>query len=250
MSRDVPIRAVSRSLDALKVINRYGRMTLGDIAKEVDVPYVTACRIVQTLVVEGLIVREPSRNHYRPTALVQHLVSGFAHEDDLVRISRPLLLDFTRESGWPVSVSIPIAGDMMMRVSTHASAILLNERCFPGFTQAVASSVPGRLALACGAGTMRSGGHLAEDRNGYGLNPRSTSSIAVPVFVKGGFVAALTMTFTTRHLSVARALPQYLPQLQSTAAAIAHDLARGIGPAAAPAAASVQQSGHQPISLP
>lgn len=246
MGRDVPIRAVSRSFDALKVINRYGRITLGEIAKEVDVPYVTACRIVQTLVVEGLIVREPSRNHYRPTALVRNLVAGFTHEDDLVRISRPLLVDFTRASGWPASVSIAIAGNMMMRVSTHAIAILLNERCFPGFTQAAARSVPGRLALGCSAGTMRVGGHLAEDRNGYGLNPRSTSSIAVPVFVQGDFAAALTMTFVTRHLSAAKAVPQYLPQLQSTAAAIAHDLARRVGPTAAKG----RQSGHQAISLP
>lgn len=235
MSRDVPIRAVSRSLDALKVINRYGRITLGDIAKEVDVPYVTACRIVQTLVVEGLIVREPTRNHYRPTALVQHLVTGFAHEDDLVRAARPHLSAFTGQTGWPVSVSIAIAGEMMIRASTHASAILLNERCFPGFAQAIATSVPGRLAQACTSARLTVHGHVAQERNGFGLNPQATSSIAVPILREGRFAAALTLTVTTRHLPLDKALAQHLPRLHATAAAIARGLARETGPTCAAA---------------
>ena len=235
VTKDVPIRAVSRSLDALKAINRYGRLTLGDIAKEVDVPYVTACRIVQTLVVEGLIVREPARNHYRPTAQVRHLVAGFAHEDDLVRVSRPLLAGFTRETGWPVSIAIPIAGEMMMRASTHASAILLNERCFPGFTQSMKASVPGRLAQAWMGAQMPGNGYHAEECNGFGLQPQDTSSIAVPLFHEGRFTAALTMTFSARDLPLKNALEQHLSRLQIAAALIAKGLAQRAGPASAAA---------------
>ena len=48
-----------------------------DIAKRAKVPYPTACRIVQTLLHEGLIEREPARKHYRPTPLIQSLSNGF-----------------------------------------------------------------------------------------------------------------------------------------------------------------------------
>lgn len=225
MTGIAPIRAVSRSLDALKAINRHGRMTVGDIAKEIDLPYVTACRIVQTLVVEGLIVREPAQNHYRPTAQVRHLVAGFDPEDDLVRAARPVLADFTRATGWPVSVSIPIAGEMMMRAGTHSSAILLNERCFPGFSQPILRSVPGRLMLSTVSSRVRAHDHLAEEGNGYGLAPKATSSVAVPVFGRAHLAeAALTMTFATRDLRLERALELHLPCLREAAAAIGQGL--------------------------
>ena len=49
----------------------------------IGLPYPTAKRIVQTLVVEGPIACEPSRKYYRAAALAQSLSSGFEHEGKL-----------------------------------------------------------------------------------------------------------------------------------------------------------------------
>ena len=77
MEKGVPIRSLSRGIAVLQAVNRGGTISMMEIARTSNVPYPTACRIVQTLMHEGLIEREPSRKHYRPTALVQTLAHGF-----------------------------------------------------------------------------------------------------------------------------------------------------------------------------
>lgn len=59
MEKSVPIRAISRGIVVLQLINRQGSATLMEIARGARLPYPTACRIVQTLVHEGLIECEP-----------------------------------------------------------------------------------------------------------------------------------------------------------------------------------------------
>ena len=61
MEKGVPIRSITRSIAALKAINRHGSLSMMEIAKASEVPYPTACRIVQTLLYEGLIEQEPAR---------------------------------------------------------------------------------------------------------------------------------------------------------------------------------------------
>ena len=102
MEKGVPIRSITRSIAALKAINRHGSLSMMEIAKSAEVPYPTACRIVQTLLYEGLIEQEPARKRYRPTALVQTLATGFQHDDELVRIARPHIVALTARVGWPV----------------------------------------------------------------------------------------------------------------------------------------------------
>ena len=73
MEKGVPIRSVSRSIAVLRAINQRGSLSMMEIARTASVPYPTACRIIQTLLHEGLVEQEPSRKNYRPTALVQSL---------------------------------------------------------------------------------------------------------------------------------------------------------------------------------
>ena len=55
MEKGVPIRAITRGLSVLQAINRGGSITMMEIARSSQVPYPTACRIVQTLLHEGMI---------------------------------------------------------------------------------------------------------------------------------------------------------------------------------------------------
>ena len=90
MEKGVPIRAITRGLAVLQAVNQHGSLTMMEIAQSSKVPYPTACRIVQTLVHEGMLEREPGRKTYRATSSVLTLASGFmgggAHEADTIRM--------------------------------------------------------------------------------------------------------------------------------------------------------------------
>jgi IclR family mhp operon transcriptional activator len=257
MEKGVPIRSVSRSISALKAINEAGSLTMMEIARAARVPYPTACRIVQTLMFEGLIEQEPSRKRYRPTALVQMLAQGFQHRDHLVQTARPHIASLTRDVGWPISIAIRVGRRMMLRDSTHADTSLTFENYYPGFTLPLVDSASGKLALAYAADEerdmiiswmhevpeveldylksalsslnvqkIREDGYALQGRNHYNKTPGKTSSIAVPIFNNGEFEAAMTMVFFVNAMKLDQAVERYMDQLKNCAAAISADLSK------------------------
>jgi IclR family mhp operon transcriptional activator len=255
MEKGVPIRSITRSIAALRAINRHGSLSMMEIAKASQVPYPTACRIVQTLLYEGLIEQEPARKRYRPTALVQTLATGFQHDDELVRIARPHIVDLTARLGWPVSIAIRVGRNMMLRDSTHANSSLTFEHYYPGFTLPILDSASGKVSMAFAeeeeremilrfmrisqeidlnylataevsldVERIRADGYAVQGRNHFNLTPGKTSSIAVPIFKNGHFEAAMTMVFFVAAMKLSAALENYLEDLKATAAAISHDL--------------------------
>lgn len=255
MEKGVPIRSISRSIAALKAINRHGTLSMMEISKAAQVPYPTACRIVQTLLYEGLIEQEPARKRYRPTAMVQTLAHGFQHDDRLVAIARPHIVALTKQVGWPVSIAIRVGRNMMLRDSTHANTSLTFEQYYPGFTLPVLDSASGKLSMAYAADEdrmqilqwmrvsqdidldylataelaldvekIRTQGFAVQGRNHFNLTPGKTSSIAVPIFLNGAFEAAMTMVFFVTAMKLETALESYLGDLQAAAAGISAEL--------------------------
>src|SRR3546814_19773309 len=82
MDRGIPIRSLSRGIAVLKAINLNGSMTIMEICEACAMPYATTSRIVQTLVFEGLIARDPGRKRYRATGLVRALAQGFQRSEE------------------------------------------------------------------------------------------------------------------------------------------------------------------------
>ncbi len=226
-----------------------------EIAKAAQVPYPTACRIVQTLLYEGLIEQEPARKRYRPTALVQTLSHGYQHDDKLVKVARSHIVTLTKKVGWPVSIAIRVGRNMMLRDSTHANTSLTFEQYYPGFTVPILDSASGKLSMAfapdeeremilqwmrvsqeidlqylktaelsLNVDHIRQAGYAIQGRNHFNLTPGKTSSIAVPIFLQGKFAAAMTMVFFVSAMKIEDALKAYLDDLLATAAAISHDL--------------------------
>src|SRR3546814_12540474 len=95
LERGIPIRSISRAIAVLQAINRGGSLTMMEIARASAVPYPTACRIVQTLLHEGLVERESARKRYQPTALVPQLAHGFPGHGALVAATRPHIAELT-----------------------------------------------------------------------------------------------------------------------------------------------------------
>ena len=226
-----------------------------EIAKASDVPYATACRIVQTLVYEGLIEQEPSRKRYRPTMLVQTLATGYQRDDDLVRAARPHIVELTKRVGWPISISTRVGREMMLRDSTHSNSSLTFEHYYPGFTLPILDSASGKVSMAFApdderdmilrfmrisqdidlnylataevgldAERIRADGYAVQGRNYFNHTPGKTSSIAVPIFRNGVYEGAMTLAFFVAAMKLSAALELYLDDLRNTAAAISHDL--------------------------
>src|SRR5580693_1569034 len=148
MEKGVPIRAITRSIAVLQAVNRAGSLSMMDIAQATSVPYPTACRIVQTLLYEGLLERELARKHYRPTPLVQTLSHGFQDDGKLAAAARPHIVALTKELKWPVSLTIHIGQRMVVRDSTHALSPLTFSNYYPGYALPILDCASGQAYLA------------------------------------------------------------------------------------------------------
>jgi IclR family mhp operon transcriptional activator len=251
--RGIPIRAISRAISVLQAINQAGSLNMMEISHASRVPYPTACRIVQTLLHEGLIEREERRKHYRPTALVQTLSQGFQGHGELVQVSRPHIAALTREIGWPITLTTHVGSSMVLRDSTHSLTSLTFNEYHPGYAMPILDCAAGLVHLAFAAederetilgnlarlgdqeiGRMlelmhqgslieavRSSGYAARGYNRFTLNPGKTSSIAVPILGRGGVMGCLTVAFFSTALEIREGVRELFPRLKTCAREIA-----------------------------
>lgn len=255
--RDASIRSISRGLAVLQAVNRGRSVTMMQISRFSDIPYPTAFRIVQTLIEEGMIEREPARKRYRPTALVRTLAQGYCDEDNLVAAARPHIVALCQRVAWPVSIATRVGSVMMVRDSTHKLTSLTLNNYAPGFTLPLIECSTGKAYLAycseeeresivAGLRTLegpadrmavmmlhdqtmlrdiRARGYATQARNAYTSNPGKTSSIAVPLFRNGELAGAMALIFFAAAMPMARAEALFVDELRRTAEAISADLA-------------------------
>ncbi|MEX1146830.1 MAG: helix-turn-helix domain-containing protein [Sphingomonadales bacterium] len=237
------IRSIVRSISVLQAINRFGSLTLSEIAQHADIPYPTAMRILRTLQQQGLIEREPTRKRYRPTALVQTLSCGYQNYDRLVTTARPHIVEVTRALGWPISIATRVGQAMVVRDSTSSLTTLTFNNYYPGWQVPLLASASGRVYLAHAAederkvlidpldpreagqfridfNQIREQGYAAVTRTAYSANPGMTSSIAVPLFEGGTLLGALALVFFAKALPITEAIDRFVKPLKDTAAII------------------------------
>ncbi len=257
--RDGNVRAISRGLAVLQAVNRGGSITMMEICRGAGIPYPTACRIVQTLIDEGMIEREPSRKRYRATALVRTLSYGYQDEGELVAVTRPYIVALTKRLAWPVSVTTRVGPMMMVRDSTHKLTSLTLHNYAPGFTLPIIECSTGKAYLAFCDEEERRGvlnglrqldgpaermavlltssekmldeirvrGFATQARNAYTATPGKTSSIAVPLFQDNKVAGSLALIFFASAVSMAEAEGRFVAALQETAAQISTELGSG-----------------------
>lgn len=241
------IRSIVRSIQVLQAINRFGSLTLSEIAQHADIPYPTAMRILRTFQDQGLIEREPSRKRYRPTALVQTLSCGYQNYDRLVTTARQHIVELTRTLGWPISLATRVGQAMVVRDSTSSLTTLTFNNYYPGWQVPLLASASGRVYLAHASederkilldtlnsqeasqymvdfGQIRKQGYAAVTRTGYSANPGMTSSIAVPLFENQILLGSLALVFFAKALSITEAIDRFLSPLQRTARIINEEM--------------------------
>ncbi|MGZ5922195.1 MAG: IclR family transcriptional regulator domain-containing protein [Rhizomicrobium sp.] len=256
MAASSNIRAISRGLNVLQAINQHRSLSMMEIAKICQIPYPTACRIVETLLDEQMIERENTRKHYRPTALVKTLSVGYQQDDDLAQASRRHVVELTRKLRWPISVCRHVGLSMMICESTHAIAPFTFNLYHPGYTMPILGSSSGKAYLAfceeedrktiieqvrkmssSDSGrfvaalesefkTIRNKGYATADRIRHTANPGKTSAISVPVHSEQALEGTITLAFFSSTMALPKAIELYIDSLKHTASAIGDDLAR------------------------
>lgn len=256
LDEGVPIRAISRGVAVLQAVNRAGSISLMQTSRQTQIPYPTVCRIVQTLLHEGLIEKEPNRKRYRSTALVQSLSSGFQDDSRLVKVARPHIVELTKRVAWPISIATRVGNMMMVRDSTHSLTSLTLSNYSPGYTLPIAECSTGKVYLAYCSDeereSIRSGFRISEDapdklgllltenggmirdirqngyatqvRNIYTATPGKTSSIAVPIMRDDQIMGAMALIFFVAGMKMQEAERRYVPLLKETAKAISDSL--------------------------
>ncbi len=257
-SKGIPIRSISRALNVLQIINRAGSICLMDIARKANLPYPSACRIVQTLLHEGMIEREVSRKYYKPTPNVQSLSYGYQDDDELVRVARPFIEELTRKVGWPVSIVTRVGNQMVLRDSTHSMTTLTFARYYPGYSMPIAYCADGKAFLSAlpkeelefvadnigprlpspgdphcqldplyDLDEIRVKGYAVVERVAHTVTPGKTSCISMPIFRKGRVAGVITIAFFASSMGIDKAKEDLLSSLLSTRAKITSALSLG-----------------------
>jgi len=249
----IPIRSIARGLAVLSAINRDGPITMMNISRAANIPYPTACRIVQTLLHEGMIEREPARKRYHVTSLVQTLSTGFQAEDQLVSAARPYIEKLCRQVNWPISLATRVGTQMMVRDSTYKMTSLTFSNYYPGYTLPIAECATGKVYLAyCSdeereaivegwkatdneiskmgllllkddylLNKIRKDGYALQIRNIYTSEPGKTSALAVPIFDnKEGIIGSLALIYFASAMKPDEVTKEFLEPLQHTASRI------------------------------
>jgi IclR family mhp operon transcriptional activator len=253
------IRAISRGLDVLRAINQHRSLSMMAISKICGIPYPTAGRIIETLLAEELIEREPTRKRYRPTVKVKALSVGYQDVDELAHAARPHIEHLTRDLRWPISVCRRVGMSMMICESTHAIAPFTLNMYHPGYTMPIFGSSSGKVYLAyCNEADrgaimqqlaelsqgslerinkalskeielIRENGYGTYDRLRHTANPGKTSAISLPVMLHGKIQGTMTLAFFASSMTMRKAIDTFMPKLVQTAKVIEADLSNRLG---------------------
>ncbi|WP_158812149.1 helix-turn-helix domain-containing protein [Beijerinckia sp. L45] len=252
MEKDGSIRSISRGLTILKLINSNTMLTMADIARISAIPYPTACRIVETLIDEGMVQREAPRKVYRPTPLVKLLSSGYRRADQLADAAQRPIAELTRRILWPVSVCTRVGGDMMVQASSNRLSPKAVDYCSPGQITPILESSSGLVFLAfceedernavlrlhdslstysvSGQGFLKALSDIRErgfsfaERFKQGVSSSVLSSLSAPIMRDGYCEASATVTFFASALTMNDATGLLLEDLFQTAKLIEREL--------------------------
>ena len=245
-----PIRALTRGLDALTVLNSRDGATVSEVAQEIRLPRTTVDRILETLCNSGVVFRDAADDRYRLTTAVRKLSQGVDDDTWVSKIAKPNIDALCRDIVWPVSIATLSGTAMMVRESTDHETPLAIERYSAGFRTPLLASAAGGVFLAhCPederdalidilARSNREDDKLARPpraelqrmleeikREGYATATKTRRlvdevSLAVPVKSHDRIFATLTVRFITSAVSLQTALERFLPKLHQCSAVI------------------------------
>lgn len=242
------VRSLKKGLRALAFINVNGPANVTAVARALGTPRSTSHRLLETLVVEGYLVRDDVQGVYRLTCLVQQLALGFHDEAWIERVARPVIARLGRELLWPVALTTPRVDQVVVRVATDHDTTLVIERYIAGFSTPILHATSGLCYLAFCSASEREAildlvQHSSDDRqalaknrpaldivmekirhDGYSLleYPQyREGSLGVPVIVNGVAIGGVVMRYIKSALRRDRLVNEFLPRVRAACAEIA-----------------------------
>ena len=235
------LQALERGLAALSFLNRFGAGTSSQVGKGLGLKRSTAHRILAVLVNLGLLRHDPFNHQYFLSARVGELSSGF-HDDPWVAATAvPLMKAWTREHHWPLVLTTPLAGKLVVRASTDYESPISIDRFHGGQVIPVRGSTAGLLYLAYGGSLplvpQPSRKPAADDAvksatpeelariRAAGFVARPTACftgarISVPLLQEGPFLGCVTMRCRAENIEVMSEVQSWVVQLRQLADAI------------------------------
>lgn len=249
------IRAISRALEVLRVMNHRQGCGLHELHLLTGLPKPTVFRILSTLRREGYVRSEGSGGRYCLTERVRELGAGYTQKSLVVDVGAPIARRVTKRIRWPLAIGTLDGDAICVRYSTMPYSPLAVQATTLGHRLGLLESAMGLAYLAfCGSeerevlihllrsaaapARLWDSGRLAPlldttRRRGYGLRlPQrrgDSATVAVPIQTPDQVIAILSMTTFGRSMTYAT-LAKYTPILRQTAAEIARAFVAGSGP--------------------
>jgi IclR family transcriptional regulator, mhp operon transcriptional activator len=259
------IRALSRGLEVLQIVQSAAGMSLNDIHRDTGLPKATLLRILHTLRGEGLIWQRIVDNAYLASYSLQENARHLDDTSHLVEVASPVLAELTRRVDWPSVLAVPRLDHMEVIETNSPRSYFDHIPLGPiGFQINMLMSATGRAYLAFCSETERAailsrlkrsdriGNQVARDeawvtrilaatrKRGYGArDPRfggdfdrprrdrddGRDSIAVPVVVEGRVRGVINLTWIQRVTTQAAIVKSHLGALDEAARMVAARLA-------------------------
>jgi len=230
----------------LHELNRQQVSSIRHLHHVTGLPKPTLVRLLDTFIALGYVVNDRRQGGYQVTSLVRSLSSGFHGDPLVVEAARPWAIDFTRKFQWPVAVAVLDRDAVAIRFSTipdspvspfHASInnrLQLLSRALGRAYIAFCPPDERNLLLRMLATSKDPEDEAARDRDaaltmlamirrsGFAersatVEPKSSSTIAVPVMLKRKVLATVGATYFTSVMPKAEAIARYVPALKEMA---------------------------------
>jgi IclR family transcriptional regulator, mhp operon transcriptional activator len=240
---DPNVQSVTRALRLLAEMNRQRLTTVRHLHAATGLPKSTIVRLLGTLAAAGYVANDKRQGGYLVTSHVQSLSCGYHGDPLVVEAARPWAVEFTRRHRWPVAIAVLDRDAVRVRLSTipdspvspfHATInmrLCLLTRALGRAYLAFCPSAERDMLLAtlsvssnpedAGAKNRASALRMLEaaERLGYAqrapnVEPRSSSTIAVPIRRGGGVLASVGMTFFKSAVSRRDVACRYAPLVQ------------------------------------
>jgi IclR family transcriptional regulator, mhp operon transcriptional activator len=252
---DLPIRAAERTLAILQAMNRRPVSTIDYLHKETGLPKPTLVRFLSTLSHAGFVTSVRRHSGYQLTSLVRSLSSGYHSDPLIVEAGAGIAQRITREIKWPVSIALPSGNGVVVRHSTAPDSPMspfhstINMHlgffsralgraylayCDPVLVdtyaqQTIAEGSEGHLlatdpeALCSLIASIRWKGYALRDRH---VEPRSSDTLAVPIFLGGVVRATLGTTFFRSAIRCEAAIDRLASLLKEASREISSEIER------------------------
>lgn len=147
ISKNQGIKVISRAADVLRLLGRETNgLSLGQIAKRVDLPRSTVQRIVSALALEGFVSTEKGYGGIRLGAEIQALAQ--ATDTDIKERLRPVMQQISAVTGETVDLAV-LDGDKMLFIDQIVGTQRLRTVSSIGEAFPLTSTANGKAALAC-----------------------------------------------------------------------------------------------------